>query len=211
MGHAIFLQIVGEFARDITGAVITQQPGPVPDFNLAQPGKLQRIIQCGGHIAGAHAGTQSPGGDKSRKVIQYRRQVIPSPADNLEVGEIGLPQLIHALARVLECLSGLHQDIRRAGYQIPGLQHPVNRALRDKVPLLIGIANSQLAWRELRLVQGQLDDRIPVTLRDLVPSYSRSRFPIFQIIDTIVLEAVQPVVESGPVDFQAATQILALM
>jgi hypothetical protein len=53
MGHAVCLQIIRQLAREITGAVATQQPGFVPDLDLVQPGKEQRIIEGICNITGA--------------------------------------------------------------------------------------------------------------------------------------------------------------
>ena len=66
-----------------------------------------------------------------------------------------------------------------------------------KVSLLIGIAHGQLARRELWLVQGQFNDGVPMLQRNLVPGKSRGWLAVFKPIDAVVLEAMQPVVESG--------------
>ena len=38
----------------------------------ALPGKIQRVVQCIHYITGPHAGTQTPGQDKARVIIQHR-------------------------------------------------------------------------------------------------------------------------------------------
>ncbi len=45
MDHDVCLQIIRQLTRDITRAVVAQQPGFVPDLDLVQPGKAQRIIE----------------------------------------------------------------------------------------------------------------------------------------------------------------------
>lgn len=45
-------------------------------------------------------------------------QVHPSPANDLEVGKIGLPHLVGLQGRRLEAVSGLDHQIGRAGYQV---------------------------------------------------------------------------------------------
>jgi len=42
---AVFLQILGQLARDTAGAVVGKQPEPMSDHKLIQTGKAQRIIQ----------------------------------------------------------------------------------------------------------------------------------------------------------------------
>ena len=114
-------------------------------FNPIQPGNAHRFIQRVRDVTRTHVGTKSPGDDVSRVITQYRRQVILTPTDDLEVSEIGLPKLIHSLARVLEAVSSFHQDRRRAGNQVLCLQQPVNRGFRDEERLSIGIAHGQFA------------------------------------------------------------------
>ena len=71
----------------------------MPDLNLVQSGKAQPIIQCVRHIAGTHAGTQTPGHDEPGVVIQNSSQVIPAPTDDLEIGKIRWSHLIDAHPR----------------------------------------------------------------------------------------------------------------
>ena len=59
------------------------------------------------HIAGAHSDAQLPGDDVAREVIQHGREVEPGPADDLEVREIGLPELVGRRCLVLELVGGL--------------------------------------------------------------------------------------------------------
>lgn len=46
---------------------------------------------------------------------QHCWQVIPTPADDLEVGEICLLHLVDALRWLLELITRFHQDVGRAG------------------------------------------------------------------------------------------------
>ena len=46
----------------------------------------------------------------TRVVIEDGGEVVPAPADDLEIGEIGLPELIGRSRLVLELVGGLDDD-----------------------------------------------------------------------------------------------------
>ena len=48
----------------------------------------------------------------------WKFTVEPSPADDLQVGKVGLPQLIDRGGLVFELTSSLHHDERRTGDQV---------------------------------------------------------------------------------------------
>jgi len=52
--------------------------------------------------AGLLGGVELPGEDEAAVVVQDREQVIPAPADNLEVSEVGLPGIVYLPGGVLE-------------------------------------------------------------------------------------------------------------
>ena len=54
------------------------------------------------NIYGSHCFTQLPVHDKATVIIQYGREVIPTPAQDLEVCEVGLPQLMYKVSFVVE-------------------------------------------------------------------------------------------------------------
>jgi len=60
-------------------------------------------------------------------------------ADDLEVGEVGLPHLVGTGRLVLELVGGLEK--------------PVNRGFRNEVLFLVGEAPRQVAGAEIRLLQ----------------------------------------------------------
>ncbi len=70
-----------------------------------------------------------PGDDIARVVIKDRRQIHPSPANDLQIGEVSLPQLIDGCCFVSELLSSLDHDESRAGNQIKGFEQPIDRSL----------------------------------------------------------------------------------
>ena len=71
---------------------------------------------------GIHRSTEPPGNDKPREIIQYGRQVVPSPASNFEIGEVGLPHFIDARCWMLKLVSCLHENVGWTGDQIMSLQ-----------------------------------------------------------------------------------------
>ncbi len=118
---------------------------------------LQSQLQGLGDITACHAGAELPGDHVTGEVIQYRRQIHPAPADDLQVREVGLPHLIDGRGLVFELAGRLDDNEGRTGDQIVGLEKPVNRAFRDKIALAVGKSNGQLAWTQLRSIQGQGD------------------------------------------------------
>ena len=56
------------------------------------------------------------------EVVEDRRQVEPSPADDLEISEVRLPELVWRRRLILELVRGLHHDEGWAGDQIVGLE-----------------------------------------------------------------------------------------
>ena len=67
--------------------------------------------------------------------MQDRRQVHPTPADDLQVREVCLPHLVDGRGLVFEFASSLDDDEGRTGDQVVSLEKPVGRAFRDKIPL----------------------------------------------------------------------------
>jgi hypothetical protein len=76
---------------------------------------LKRQLQRVGHILGLHRRAQLPGDDVTREVVEDRRQVKLTPADDLQIGEVGLPQLVGRRRLVLELIGRLQDNEGRAG------------------------------------------------------------------------------------------------
>ena len=123
---------------------------------LSSPEAVQRHFERGGDVVGLHRGAQLPGDDVAGEVVEYRRQVEPSPADDLEIREVRLPELIWCRRLILELVRGLHHDEGRAGDQIVGLEQPIDRCLRDKIAFGVGEAHRQFPRRQRGLIQRQL-------------------------------------------------------
>ena len=98
-------------------------------FAAVKPRCLQGHGQGVGDVAGLHRRAELPGDDVAREVIEHRGQVEPAPADDLQVGEVGLPELVGSRGLVLELIGGLDDDEGRAGDQVMGLEHAVDRSL----------------------------------------------------------------------------------
>jgi hypothetical protein len=68
----------------------------------------------GSAIASLHVGAELPGDDVAAVVVEDRGEVEPAPADDLQVGEIGLPKLVPGG----ELIGGLYHHEGRTGDQV---------------------------------------------------------------------------------------------
>ena len=86
-----------EIGGDVGRTTLAEQPRPVDDPRgiaaRGREGEVQRI----GDVAGTHGGAELPRDDEAAVVIEDRREVEPTPADDLEMGEVGLPELVRAV------------------------------------------------------------------------------------------------------------------
>lgn len=48
----------------------------------------ERLVECGRDVGGTHCGTQPPGPDVAREVVEHGREVVPASASDLEVGSL---------------------------------------------------------------------------------------------------------------------------
>jgi len=74
------------------------------------------------------------------------------------------------------------------------LQEPINAGLGHKAAVRVREVDGELTRRQVRLLKGQIDDRRPDLVRDLVPNPTRSRLAIFQNFDPAL--PVMPVYQS---------------
>ena len=128
-----------------------------------------------GDVIGPHGRAQLPGDDVAREVIEDGGEIEPSPADDLEVGEVGLPELVGGRGLVLELVGRLDDDEGRTGDQVVGLEQPIDRRFRDEVAVCIGEARGQLARRQLGNIQRHRDDALAHIIGDAVPDAIRPR------------------------------------
>jgi len=95
-------------------------PNPHPvELGLSQ-GDLQRFL----HIRGGHRGGQLPRQGVAGVVVQDRRQIVPTPALDFEVGEVGLPEPPWPAGGLGKPIGGGHQLKGRALDQVEAPQEP---------------------------------------------------------------------------------------
>ena len=113
-------------------------------MHFIEPRGRKRQVERVLHIACRHARAELPGDDVAGEVIEHGGEIEPAPADHLQIGEVGLPELVGCSRLLLELIGRFHHDEGRAGDQIVGFQKPVNTGLRDEVALLVGERHGQL-------------------------------------------------------------------
>ena len=111
---------------DVGRAVVTQQPRPVCDLHSVETRGFECEGQCVRDIADLYRGAELPGNDVAGEVIKDCGQVEPTPAGNLQVGEVGLPELVRSCRLVLELVCSLHNDECRAGDEVVGLEDAIS-------------------------------------------------------------------------------------
>jgi len=57
------------------------------------------------------------------------REIVPAPPHDLEIGEVGLPELVGRRGLVFELFGRLDDDVGWAGDEIMRLQKAINRSL----------------------------------------------------------------------------------
>lgn len=78
----------------------------------------QGQIERGGDVLRFHCRAELPGDNEAREVVQHGGEIVPAPARNLEVGKVGLPELVGRGGLVLERLGCFGDDVGRAGNKI---------------------------------------------------------------------------------------------
>jgi hypothetical protein len=48
----------------------------------------ERLVERGRDVGGTHRGTEPPGHDVAREVVEHGREVVPTPAGDLEIGSL---------------------------------------------------------------------------------------------------------------------------
>ena len=91
-----------------------------------------------------------------------------------------MPQLVRRRGLVAELIGCLDDHESGAGDQVVGLEKPVNRGFRDKVAPGVGKPDGQFPGRQLRLLQGKIDDLPPDIIRDPVPHPARAAVAILK-------------------------------
>ena len=78
VGHLLFTQPFSQVARDVAGAIITEQMRLVTDDGLiaARRGESQFNLIC--HVLGPHVNAELPGDDVTAVIVQNGAQIIPA-------------------------------------------------------------------------------------------------------------------------------------
>ena len=113
--HAFVLQPFSQFARDVAGAIVAQQTRLMNDVDLVTPRGFQSQVQRVGHVLCPHVGAELPRDEVAAVIVQDRAEIKPPPANDLEIGEVRLPQLIDGRGFVFELTGSLDDDKRWAG------------------------------------------------------------------------------------------------
>ena len=100
--------------------------------HLIETGGRQRQIEGGGDVLRLYGRTELPGGNEAREVVQHGGEKVPAPACDLEIGEVGLPELVGRRGLVLERLGRFDDDVGWAGDKIVRFQQPIDRASETK-------------------------------------------------------------------------------
>ena len=119
-------------------------------------------------------------------IVEDRGQIEPAPADHLEVGEIGLPQLVGSRCLVPEIIRSPDYHVGGSGDQVFGFENAVGREFRHKKPFLIGVFDRQIARCQALVVQREVDEVLADIIRNAIPNRPRSRQTIGKPIEAVI-------------------------
>ena len=78
------------------------------------------------HILSPHVCAKLPSDDVAAVIIQNSAEIIPSPADDLEVGEVGLPHLVDCRRFVFELLRRFDHHIIGGGDEVSSFENTIS-------------------------------------------------------------------------------------
>ena len=125
MIHAFALKIVGKIGGDVGRTVVAEKPGLLHHRCPIAARGLQRQVQRVGNILGLHRGAELPSDDVAAVVVEDRGQIEPAPADNLEIGEVRLPQLVRSGCLVAELIGRADHHMGRSCDQVFGFEKAI--------------------------------------------------------------------------------------
>jgi hypothetical protein len=125
----------GEITGDVGCAIVAEQPRPLRHRGAVAAGDGQGILERGRDIPGTHGGAQPPGNDVAAVIVEDRREIEPTPADDLQIGEVGLPELVRPGGLLVELICRADHGEGWAGDEVMCLQKPVDTGLGDEVAL----------------------------------------------------------------------------
>ena len=97
--------------------------------HVIEPGRRQRQIECGRDVLRFHRRAELPGDNEAREVVDHGREIVPAPSRDLEIGEVGLPELVGRRGLIPELFGRFDDDVSRAGDKIVRFQKPIDRRL----------------------------------------------------------------------------------
>ena len=83
---------------------VSVEPDAEAEMGLAvvSPGNIRGQIECALDIICFHRRTEFPGENIPRVIVHHRREIVPAPADNVDVRKIRLPELMNCAGRMTE-------------------------------------------------------------------------------------------------------------
>ena len=129
MIHLLIFQPICQLPRDITRPIVREQARLVQNRCLIAARSLQRQVERVGHVARFHRRAELPGDDVTAVIVQDRREIEPAPANHLQIGEVGLPELVWPCGLVPELVGCRQNHIGRAGDQVVRLKDAIDRSL----------------------------------------------------------------------------------
>ena len=94
MLHVLVPEPRRQITCNIGCAIVAEQSRPLRDGDIIEARRRKRLIERCRDVGGAHRGTEPPGHDVTREVVEHGGQIIPAPAGDLQVGKVSLPELI---------------------------------------------------------------------------------------------------------------------
>ena len=99
------------------------------DVDLVTPDASKARSNVVGHVLCPHVCAKLPRDDVAAVIIKDRAEIKPAPANDLEIGEVRLPQLVDGRGFVFELVGRLDHDEGRTGDQVVRFQDPICRSL----------------------------------------------------------------------------------
>ena len=124
--HALAIEIVSQVGGDVGRAVIAEQPWLVHDHGLIAARGLQSQFQRVGDILGFHRGAELPGDDVTAVIVKDGAEIEPAPANDLEISEVRLPELVQPGCLVPELIGRADHHMGRCSDKIRGAKNAID-------------------------------------------------------------------------------------
>ena len=98
-------------------------------MDLVTPRGFQSQIQRIGHVSCPHIGAELPRDDVAAVIVEDRAEIEPTPPKDLDIGKIGLPELVDRCDFAYELTGNLDDDEGRACDKIMCFQYSIRRSL----------------------------------------------------------------------------------